>query len=182
MADFHPLLLKLIKEKSIKIGDFTLSSGTKSKYFIDLKPTTLHPQGALLIADTILDELRETCENIDAFGGMAMGAIPIVSVLASRSFICHPIPGFFVRPAPKGQGTNLLIEGCLERGMRAVLIEDVTTTGESVLQAVHAVRTFGAYVSEVITVIDRLEGARENLSKHGVTLTSILTREDLFDC
>jgi len=123
----------------------------------------------------------EYCELIDAFGGMATGAIPIVSVLASRSFICKPIPGFFVRTALKGHGANTLIEGCLEPGMRAVVIEDVTTTGDSVLRAVHAVREFGAYVSEVITVIDRLEGAAENLRQHGITLTSLLTREDLFD-
>jgi orotate phosphoribosyltransferase len=180
MHSFHPLLLKLIQQHSIKTGEFTLSSGTKSQYLIDLKQTTLHPQGALLIADAILDEVCEHCELIDAFGGMAMGAIPIIAVLASRSFICHPIPGFYVRPAPTG--TDLLIEGCLQPGMHVVLIEDVTITGNSVLQAVFAVRKFGAYVSEVITVIDRLEGARANLHQHGITLTSILTREDLFDC
>lgn len=176
---YRPELIKLINQRSVKHGNFTLASGGKSNYLIDLKMTTLHPRGCLLIADAILEEVRLYCNEIDAFGGMATGAIPIVAVVCSRSMICNPTVGFFVRTTAKGHGSNLLIDGCLEPGMRTVLLEDVTTTGASVLEAVRAVRAFGATVREVITVVDRLEGARENLANEGVSLSALLTRDDL---
>jgi orotate phosphoribosyltransferase len=172
-------LVDLIKVNSLKRGEFTLASGVKSDYLIDLKTTMLHPHGAMMIANAIL-ELTKPYE-IDAFGGMAVGAVPLVAVTCALSALMRPTPGFFVRKTTKGHGTNLLVDGCLKPGMICVLIEDVTTTGGSVLQAAKAVRDFGAHVSRVITVVDRLEGAEDNLRQHGIALTALLTRDDLLN-
>jgi orotate phosphoribosyltransferase len=177
-------LIDLIKTNSLKRGEFTLASGVKSDYLIDLKTTMLHPLGAVLIADAILNAADPFRYEIDAWGGMAVGAVPIIAVVCAQSYrmpgyFGKMTPGFFVRKTTKGHGTNLLIDGCLKPGMTAVLIEDVTTTGGSVLQAVQAVREFGAQVSRVITVVDRLEGAEDNLRQHNIALTALLTRDDL---
>lgn len=179
----HPNLAKLIRQHSLMRGRFHLASGIVSNYLVDLKKTVLLPYGALMMADAILAAVRDLP---DAFGGMATGAIPLVTATCLRSAVapppaCYrPTPGFYVRSVSKGHGTNLLIDGTpLKAGMQTVLIEDVTTTGGSVLKAVKAVRSVSATVSQVITVVDRLEGAAENLAAHGITLTALLTRDDL---
>ena len=107
-----------------------------------------------------------------------MGAIPIVNSVVQRSYDRKPIPGFFVRKESKQRGTQKLIEGNLTPASSVVLVEDVTTTGGSVLRAVEAVRDLGCTVTKVVTVVDRLEGASENLSKHGIELVALFTRDD----
>lgn len=175
-------LADMIRQRSLKRGDYTLASGLRSDYLIDLKPTAMHPLGASLIADAILDWMIMTERSVDAFGGLAMGAVPLVSAVVTRSAQRQcPTRGFFVRKASKEYGSQSLIEGCLQAGMQAVLLEDVTTTGGSVLQAAQAVRKFGAHVTDVVTVVDRLEGAADNLREQGITLTALLTRNDILD-
>jgi orotate phosphoribosyltransferase len=157
-------------------GSYQLASGKSSSYFFDMKPVVFDPEGSRLIADAILDLLEG--ERVDYVGGLEMGAVPIAAIVVERSFERTPVGGFFVRKAAKERGTRKLIEGNLEPGSTAVLVEDVTTTGGSVLHAAEAVRELGCTVTKVVTVVDRLEGAGENLSRHGLELVSLFTVDD----
>lgn len=154
-------LLKLLKEKeAIKIGDFTLSSGKKSNFYVDCRKVTLHPQGARLIAKLILEKIKGL--RVDAIGGLTLGADPIIaSVVALSDF-----PGFIVRKKAKEHGTKQRIEGNLKAGWNVVIVEDVATTGASALEAVEAAEAAGAAVIKVISVVDREEGAAEALKKY----------------
>lgn len=170
-------LREIIAAKSLTTGRFKLASGSESNIFFDMKMTLLDPEGASLVADLILDLLAD--ERVDAIGGLVLGACPVVSAVALKSGERgRPIPGFFVRKEPKGRGTNKLIEGNLEPGWRVVVVEDVTTEGNSALKAVQAVRAEGCEVARVVTVVDRLQGARENLAKEGIELVALFTRDD----
>ncbi len=171
-------LLEIIKEKSLLEGKaFVLSSGKSSSYFFDMKKTMLDPEGANLIAAAILKLLEG--EEADAIGGQEIGAVPIVAVVCARSFgTDNPIPAFFVRKKAKGHGTDQLLDGNLTAGMHVVLVDDVTTTGGSAIKSVDAVRGANCTVDKVITVVDREEGAAENLEKYGITLVSIYTSSD----
>jgi orotate phosphoribosyltransferase len=177
-ADGYARLRDLIHEKSLLRGDaFKLSSGQTTSYFFNMKTTMLDPEGSNLIADAILNRLAG--EKVDAIGGMALGAVPIVSVVCAKSFATgRPIPAFFVRKELKGHGTDQLIEGHLKTGSRAILVDDVTTTGSSVMRAVRAARKVGCQVDTVITVVDRLEGAEQNLRLEGIRLVPLYTRID----
>lgn len=172
-------LREIIRTKSYrKDQSFKLSSGVASPYFFDMKRTMLDPEGATLIADIVAG--RPELKGAKAIGGLAMGAVPIVSVVCARSFERgEPIPGFFVRRERKGHGTDKKIDGCdLREGDRVVLVDDVTTTGGSVMLAINAAREVGCVVDTVITLVDRLEGAKENLRAEGIELVAIFTRDD----
>lgn len=177
-------LARIIEEKSLIRGpEMRLASGAVSNFYFDMKPTTFDPEGANLIAELILDILSPG--EIDLIGGLEMGAVPIVACVCQKSFGSRSIPGFFVRKQEKKHGTRRLIEGIAEiaanetlSNKRAVLLDDVTTTGGSVLKAVEAARREGCIVNQVITVVDRLEGAKENLGQHGVQLIALLTADD----
>ncbi|MSO76571.1 MAG: orotate phosphoribosyltransferase [Alphaproteobacteria bacterium] len=170
-------LRDIIQEKSFLYGDFTLSSGRSASYFLDMKPTMLDPEGANLIADLMLEAIGTG--EVDAVGGLAAGCIPIVTLVTARSFHTpRPISGFFVRKEPKGHGTNKLIDGNLRPGMAVVLVEDVTTTGQSVMRAVMEARQMACKVERVVTVVDRLEGARENLDREGIELIALFNRDE----
>ena len=146
-----------------------------------MKPTTFDPEGAALIAELVLDEaLRDGAELV---GGLELGAVPIVACVRQLSFIRGPpITGFFVRKAAKDHGTRKIVEGLPEAftiaGQRALLVDDVTTTGGSVLRAVQAAREAGAEVQTVVTIVDRLEGAEANLARHGLRLIALTTTRD----
>jgi orotate phosphoribosyltransferase len=175
-------LQTIIQARSFRKGEFILASGKPSKYFFDLKPTMLDPAGSNMIADLILDKIEEIGAPFAAVGGMATGGIPLVAVVCAKSNErAFPIKGIFVRKATKDHGTEQLIEGSLRPGERVILVEDVTTTGTSIIAAVEAVRAAGAAVSHVITVVDRLEGAQENLANIGITLHALFTRKDFDD-
>jgi orotate phosphoribosyltransferase len=171
-------LREIIRDRSLRRGgEFTLSSGEVSEYFFDMKKTMLDPEGANLIASEML--LLNELSKADAIGGLVMGAVPIVSVVCARShYTDRPLPAFFVRKERKGHGTQQLIDGHLNRDSRVVLVDDVTTTGGSLLKAVEAARAEGCEVDTVVTVVDRLEGARENLAKNGIKLIALFTRAD----
>lgn len=175
--DSQQRLLELIGERSLlKGGSFDLASGHKTDYFFDMKKTMLDPEGANLIADAILDILTD--EKTESIGGMALGAVPIVAVVCAKSHLRHPIGAFFVRKEAKDHGTKQLIDGYIKTDTRVILVDDVTTTGGSVMMAVKAVRHFGCRVDMVITVVDRLEGASENLAREGIRLVPLYTRRD----
>ena len=169
-------LREIITERSLTRGHFKLASGGESGIFFDMKTTLLDPEGASLTADLILDMVKD--DEPQAIGGLVLGACPLVSAVCVKSAVRgQPIAGFYVRKEPKGRGTNKLIEGNLEPGWRVVVVEDVTTKGNSARKAVQAVREHGALVATVVTVVDRLQGARENLEE-GIELSAIFTRDD----
>ncbi len=176
-AQARDRLREIIADKSLTRGRFKLASGGESDIFFDMKTTLLDPEGAALAADLVLDLLAG--ERVDAVGGLVLGACPVVSAVCLKSGERgRPIPGFFVRKEPKGRGTDKLIEGNLEPGWRVVVVEDVTTEGNSALRAAQAVRDAGGTVAKVVTVVDRLQGARENLAKEGLELAALFTRDD----
>ena len=172
-------LLDIIRRESLLRGsEFKLSSGQTTDYFFNMKTTMLDPEGSNLIADAILDILYSD-RNLGGVGGMALGAVPIVAVICAKSYFREkPISTFFVRKDPKQHGTKQLIDGHIRAGTRVVLVDDVTTTGGSVMKAVSAARDFGCAVDTVITVVDRMEGAAENLALQGIKLVPLYTRKD----
>ena len=171
-------LRDIIRARSLlTAGSFTLASGRASSMFFDMKPAMLDPEAANLIADAVLDRLD--APELDAVGGLAMGAVPIVSVVCAKSFQRgRPLQGFFVRKEAKDHGTAKLIEGNLAPGARAVVLEDVTTTGGSALRAVEAVRSAGGSVVKVISIVDRLEGAADTFLAHGLSFEAVFTKDD----
>jgi orotate phosphoribosyltransferase len=173
-------LLSIIKERSFltKGGPFKLASGAVSDYYLDMKPTMFSPEGLSLIAEIVFDMLRDDA-SIDSIGGLELGAVPIISAVSMRSHNERPIDGFVVRKDKKGHGTDKKIDGNFRPNTNVVLFEDVTTRGGSVMEAVRAVRAQGATVKKVISVVDRLEGAAENLKREGIELVAIYTTNDL---
>ncbi len=170
-------LREIIRTRSLlTAGEFRLASGRTSGFFFDMKKTMFDPEGASLIADAILAAIAD--EPVDAVGGLEMGAVPIVAAVCVKSWPQRPLHGFFVRKETKDHGTRQRIDGSLPAGARVIVFEDVTTTGGSALQAVNVVREQGCRTSRVITVVDRLEGARQNLRDHGLDLVSLFTRDD----
>ena len=155
---------------------FTLASGKTSPFFFDIRMVALDAEGATLIAQSILERLGDA--DVDAIGGIELGAVPIVSAVTALSWPNRPLSGLIVRKTAKERGTRKEIEGHVREGAKVVLVEDVTTTGGSVIQAARAVRAHGCTADRVITVVDRLEGAAENLAAEGLALESLYTRED----
>lgn len=154
-------LKKLLKETgAVKFGEFTLSSGKKSDFYVDCRKVTLHPKGAKLIGKIILDKIKG--QKVDAIGGLTLGADPITSAVVALG----EIPGFIVRKKAKEHGTQQKIEGLIESGWKVVIVEDVATTGTSALQAIEAAEAAGAKVIKVISVVDREEGASETLKAY----------------
>jgi orotate phosphoribosyltransferase len=174
----YPSLAKLIETKSLRRGKFILSSGQSSNYYIDGKMTCLDPQGATLIADAILAEIKDL--PVDAVGGMDMGATPIIGALATRSYtIGRPLPVFVVRKETKQHGTMKPIEGPLSAHCKTVIIDDVVTTGGSILKAIDAVEQAGCSVILAISVLDRGAGATEALAQRHIPYCPLVTLEDI---
>ena len=166
-------LIGLFKSKSLQFGDFTLASGKKSHYYLDGKRTTLDPEGAYLCGRLILEELKKQGIQADAIGGLTLGADPVVAAVAAVSFAekdrYTPLPALIVRKEPKRHGTQRYIEGFEgPPGSRIVIIDDVCTTGESARRAVEKVEEAGYTVVAVVCLVDREQGARENLGKYRV--------------
>ena len=177
LAHKREKLLAIIRHRSVLQGrEFRLTSGRSSNFFIDLKKTMFDPEGASLLADLMFASIKD--EKVDYIGGMETGGIPIVATLIMRSWPEKPIKGFFVRKELKGHGTDQRVDGLLEAGSRVILVEDVTTTGGSAMQAVDQARQLGCTVVKVISVVDRLEGAEENLQAAGIKFEALFTRRD----
>ncbi len=167
-------LQEIIDNKSLKLGRFELASGSISSFFFDMKKTTLDPRGSKLITKAILGLVRR--ENVSYVGGPATGAIPIVSGLCLQSSPERPIFAFFVRRDESGR--NPRIEGNVKAGERVIIVDDVTTEGNSIMSAIKAVREINCRVEKAITIVDRLANAEENLREMGVELIPIFTKDD----
>ena len=180
LARTRDRLAEIIKQKSLitEGGPFKLASGAMSDYYLDMKPTMFDAEGIALIAEVIFQMLADE-RDVDAVGGLELGAVPLAAAVCARSFPERPLQGFVVRKETKDHGTAKKIDGNFKNGARVVIIEDVTTKGGSSMQAIRAVRERGATVSRVISIVDRLEGAAENFVKEGIALTPIFTTRDL---
>jgi orotate phosphoribosyltransferase len=178
IVDDREELKRILKERSVLRGDFTLVSGRKSSYYINGKMTTLNARGLYLGAKLLLDRFEGL--EYGGFAGPTIGADPIIGALltlcAQRGLERE---GLLIRKEPKGHGTKSLIEGHLTDGMRVILLEDVATTGGSLLKAAEAIKNEGGTVVGIYTIIDREEGAAENISKAGYTFSSLFTVREL---
>ena len=177
MAEKKQRLRELIRRRSLlQNRDFVLSSGRSSGFFFDMKRTLFDPEGAVLVADLLFEKVR--ADEFAAIGGLETGAIPIVALVCARSWPEKPVTGFFVRKEMKGHGTDQRIDGLLEPGSRVILVEDVTTTGGSVMQAAAQVRQLDCKIVKIISIVDRLEGAAENFAGAGIAFESLFTWRD----
>lgn len=180
MDEARRKLAKLLMALSYVPGEVTLTSGRKSDYYFDCKQTALHPEGGWLIGRIFLDMLEG--RDVQGVGGMTLGADPLVSAVSVLSRGSErPLPGFIVRKQSKGHGTNQHLEGLknFRPGDRVALLEDVVTTGGTLIRTVERVRAAGLEVAAVLCVLDREEGGRENLAKAGLELLPIFTRKEL---
>jgi orotate phosphoribosyltransferase len=163
MSSARQELLRLLATKSFKLGDFKLSSGGTSDYYIDCRTTTLDARGAQLTGQVFLEEIRARGWNPQAIGGLTMGADPIVVAVAVTSGTIH---GFLVRKAEKQHGTSQRIEGFRQKGARVVIVDDVCTTGASTVQAIEAAREFGFELVGVMCLVEREEaGGRASVER-----------------
>ena len=142
----------MLAQKSFRLGEFQLSSGSTSDYYIDCRVTTLDARGAQLVGEVFLAEIREQGWEADAVGGLTMGADPIVVAVAVTSGTMH---GFLVRKAEKQHGTGQRIEGFREKGAQVVIVDDVCTTGSSTVHAIEAAREYGFEVIGVMCLVER---------------------------
>jgi len=171
-------LKEILKKRSILKGDFTLVSGKKSSYYINGKMTTLSARG-LYLASKLLLERFDSIEY-DAFAGPTIGADPIIgallSLVAQRGLEKE---GLLIRKEAKDHGTKSLIEGNLKKGMRVILLEDVATTGGSLLKAALAIEAAGGTIAGIYTIVDRDEGAQANLADAGYRFSSLFMVQEL---
>lgn len=172
-------LLALLKKEAFKKGKFILSSGKESNFYLDGRIITMLPEGAYLVGSVILDMIK--ADKVDAFGGPTLGADPIVGAVAALSYIKGmPLKTFIVRKAAKEHGTGRQVEGpALQAGMRVILVDDVATSGKSLIEAKAVLDGMNVQVERAIVIVDRSEGARENLQRAGIDLQSIFTIADL---
>ena len=152
MSTARQELLEMLAHKSFRLGEFQLSSGSTSDYYIDCRSTTLDARGARLVGEVFFDEIREQGWEADAVGGLTLGADPIVVAVAVTSGTMH---GFLVRKAEKQHGTSQRIEGFREKGARVVIVDDVCTTGSSTVQAIEAACEYGFEVVGVMCLVER---------------------------
>ncbi len=175
--DDREKLQDIIRRRSLRVGGtFKLASGRTSSVYLNLKPSMLDPEGARLIGAALAE--KAAALGADTVGGLEMGAVPLVSAAAAMSAVAgRPVKAIFVRKQAKDHGTQSLVEGLAEgeslEGRKVVVVEDVTTTGGSSLKAVAALRSAGATVEHVVTVVDREEGAADAFAAEGVALHAL---------
>jgi orotate phosphoribosyltransferase len=172
-------LLRLLAQKSFRLGNFKLSSGATSDYYIDCRTTTLDAKGARLTGEVFFEEIKRHGWKPDAVGGLTMGADPIVVAV---SVVSGKLNGFLVRKTEKQHGTGQRIEGFREKGARVVIVDDVCTTGASTVQAIEAAREFGFEVVGAMCLVEREEAkGRPSVEKAAAPapFVSIFTANDV---
>ncbi len=171
----HDELVEILAARSARLGEFTLASGARSNLYIDARMTTMSPDGLALIGPLALEVMREAGWRPDSVGGLTLGADPVSYAIAYASHIAgEPVRAFTVRKEAKTHGTGKLVEGPFRSGDKVVVVEDVITTGGSALRAIAAIRTAGATVIGVISVVDREEGGRENIEAAGLEVRALV--------
>ncbi len=179
MSHARQKLLSTLAHKSFRLGEFKLSSGGTSDYYIDCRTTTLDATGSRLTGEVFLEEIRQRGWKARAIGGLTMGADPIVVAVA---VVSGELDGFLVRKAEKQHGTGQRIEGFREKGARVVIVDDVCTTGASTVQAIEAAREFGFEVAGVMCLVEREEAnGRPNveMAAGAAPFVSIFTASDV---
>ena len=175
-------LMQIVRELSYEERDVTLASGRKSNFYFDGKQTCLHRTGGLLVGKAFWDVVKTFDGKIDGVGGLTLGADPIATATSiAASLEGSPVHAFIIRKEPKGHGTGQWLEGRknLPPGSRVVIVEDVTTTGDSSLKAVTRAQEEGLKVAGIVTLVDRQEGAQENITAAGQVLKAVFTREEV---
>lgn len=175
-------LLELLRQYSYREGDFVLASGRSSSFYIDVRRTALHPEGAALIGELLMDLIQTQGWTPVGVGGMTLGADPLTTAVGIAAFRAGvPWTGFLVRKEPKDHGTGRQVElaGNLEPGADVIVLDDTVTTGGSTLKAVRAMEKAGFRVIGTACVIDRGEGGKEALAAEGIALISLFEISDL---
>ena len=181
-SDGRTRLRDLLVERSVRLGEFTLSSGARSSWYVDARRTTMSAEGQHLVGKVCFDLLRGSGLDATHVGGLTMGADPVAYAVAHRSWQeGHPLDAFSVRKKAKEHGTGQRVEGGVPTGARCVVVEDTVTTGASALEAVRALREHGADVVAVLAVIDRQEGGRERLEAEGLRLLAVFAGDELVE-
>jgi orotate phosphoribosyltransferase len=175
-------LVRLLSQRSVRRGRFTLASGRESTHYVDARLTTMSPEGLALIGPLGLEAIRDRGWRVDAVGGLTLGADPIAYAIALASVQAPPlVRAFTVRKEAKQHGTGRLIEGPMRESDHVVVIEDVITTGGSALRAADAVQRAGARVSGVLALVDREEGGRAALEAEGLQVSCLATLSELLN-
>jgi len=172
-------LMGIVRELSYEEREVTLASGRKSNFYFDGKQTTLHARGGLLVGKAFWREVKQFAGAIHGVGGLTLGADPIATATSIAAALeGESVHAFIIRKEPKGHGTGQWMEGRknLPPGSRVVIVEDVTTTGGSSMKAVERAREEGLEVVGIVTLVDREEGARENIEGEGLALRAVFTR------
>ena len=176
-------IVELIYRRAYQRRWVRLASGRESDFYVDCKEVILTPEGLYKIACYVLALMQEEKMKAQAVGGPVMGAVPLASAVSALSYQTvepGPLASFFVRPEAKEHGTGKLVEGPLLReAMPVLLLDDVLTTGGSVLKAVKPLQEMGCRVERVLVIVDRQEGGRENLEQAGLNVSAMLTRQEL---
>jgi orotate phosphoribosyltransferase len=171
-------LKELVKKDAVRFGKFILASGKESDFYVDLRKVTLNPRGADLIGSLIYEIIKD--RPVEAVGGMSIGADPIATAVSLAAYReGKEIMAFLVRKAQKEHGTKNLVEGPIAPGQRAVVVEDVITTGSSTITAIDQIKAAGLVIDMVIAILDRCEGGKEAIESLGYEVRSLLKRTDL---
>ena len=188
MLHITSALKKLLLQKSVRTGSFTLASGKQSDLYIDCRVTAFDPFGANLIGDlgwhAVRSKIHSEQLKIDAIGGMTLGADPISLAIGMTSATRHPAEAlqvFTVRKEPKGHGAGKQIEGNFQSGHTVIVVDDVITTGGSTLKAIDAIERKGGKVAFALVLVDREEGGRQAIEARGIHVIALFTRSTLLD-
>jgi orotate phosphoribosyltransferase len=172
-------LHEIILDKSLKLGDFVLSSGGKSTYLFQLRQTVMLPEGAALIGEIVVEFMQR--KALKCVGGLELGAVPLVTAIAVASYYkSYPVDAFFVRKRAKEHGARERIDGHVRAGEEVLFVDDVATSGKSILTAIEGMKEEfpGCSVRRAFVVVDRQEGASQNLAAQGIQLVSLFKKSD----
>jgi orotate phosphoribosyltransferase len=172
-------LIALLRERSVKHGDFVLASGKRSQFYVDARLTTMSPEGLSMIGTLGLAALNQSGWNVDAIGGLTLGADPIAYAISYASVSSRPLRAFTVRKESKTHGAGKLIEGPFREGDRVAIIEDVITTGGSAIRATEAVRNAKGIVAGVLALVDREEGGRASIEALGIPVVTLVRASEI---